>query len=218
MARRGFDGIPHPCRNSGARGRRRDTSRRRHDHLREPKNRTVSRRNAGTHCRSPRPRYLPSQCKSDNDGRHGIHWAQGRPCCTGCSYDQTLMRIRLLSAGDEPDLIAAAREFNDLELSAARAVELLSDPTFVMVIAETDDGELMARIYGHELRRLEQTDLFLYEVDTAERHRRKGAGRAMLDFISTLCRSRGYGEWFVPTECDNLAGNALYRSVGAIAE
>jgi GNAT superfamily N-acetyltransferase len=128
------------------------------------------------------------------------------------------MRVRLLLPGNETDLIAAAREFNDLELSQARAAEILSDPTFVMVVAETDDGELMARIYGHELRRLEQTDLFLYEIDTVERHRRKGAGRKMLEFISTLCRSRGYGEWFVPTECDNVAGNGLYRAVGAVAE
>lgn len=128
------------------------------------------------------------------------------------------MRVRLLKKGDEADLIAAAREFNELELSPARAAKILSDPTFLMVIAETDDGELMARVYGHELRRLDQTDLFLYEVDTAERHRRKGAGRAILNFISALCRSRGYGEWFVPTECDNEAGNALYRSAGANTE
>ncbi len=128
------------------------------------------------------------------------------------------MRVRLLRKGNEGDLIAAAREFNDLKLSRERAAEILSDPTFVMVIAETDKGELMARVYGHELRRLDQTDLFLYEVDTAEKHRRKGAGLAMLDFVSMLCRSRGYGEWFVPTECDNQAGNALYRSCGAIPE
>jgi GNAT superfamily N-acetyltransferase len=87
-----------------------------------------------------------------------------------------------------------------------------------MVIAETDEGELMARVYGHELRRLDQTDLFVYEVDTAERHQRKGAGRAMLEFVTSLCKARGYGEWFVPTECANEAGNALYRSVGGIAE
>jgi ribosomal protein S18 acetylase RimI-like enzyme len=128
------------------------------------------------------------------------------------------MRVRLLTPGDEAELIAAAREFNDLDLSHVRAAQILSDPTFVMVVAETDEGELMARVYGHELRRLDQTDLFLYEVDTVEKHRRKGAGRAMLDFISAFCRSRGYGEWFVLTECTNQAGNALYRSVGGTTE
>lgn len=128
------------------------------------------------------------------------------------------MRVRLLKKGDEADLIAAAREFNDLQLSHARASEILNDPTFVMVIAEADTGELMARIYGHELRRLDQTDLFLYEVDTNERHRRRGASRAILDFISSLCKSRGYGEWFVLTECANEAGNALYRSAGGVVE
>lgn len=128
------------------------------------------------------------------------------------------MRVRLLGPGDETDLIAASLAFNDLELPRARAAEILADPSFVMVIAETDTGELMARVYGHELRRLDQTDLFLYEVDTASRHRRNGAGRAILDFISALCKSRGYGEWFVLTECANEAGNALYRSAGGIVE
>jgi ribosomal protein S18 acetylase RimI-like enzyme len=128
------------------------------------------------------------------------------------------MRVRLLRLGDEADLIAAAREFNDLELSHPRAAEILRDPTFVMVVAETRDGELMARVYGHELRRLDQTDLFLYEVDTVEKHQRKGAGRAVLDFISELCKSRGYGEWFVLTECSNEAGNALYRAAGGKTE
>jgi GNAT superfamily N-acetyltransferase len=128
------------------------------------------------------------------------------------------MRVRLLTPGDEAVLIAAAREFNDLELSHTRAAEILCDPTFMMVVAETEEGELMARVYGYELRRLDQTDLFLYEVDTAERHQRKGAGRGILDFISALCKARGYGEWFVLTECSNAAGNALYRSAGGVVE
>jgi len=128
------------------------------------------------------------------------------------------MRVRLLVPGNETDLIGAARAFNDLDLSLERAMEILADSTFVMVVAETDEGELMARIYGHELRRLDQTDLFLYEVDTAERFQRNGAGRAILEFVTELCLSRRYGEWFVATECSNEAGNGLYRSVGAIAE
>jgi phosphatidylglycerophosphatase A len=87
-----------------------------------------------------------------------------------------------------------------------------------MVVAQTDAGELMGRVYGHVLDRLDQTDLFLYEVDVGEEHQRKGAGRAMLEFLTELCRARGYGEWFVLTEVSNAAGNGLYRSADAITE
>jgi aminoglycoside 3-N-acetyltransferase I len=128
------------------------------------------------------------------------------------------MRVRLLKGGDEPVLIAAARAFNDIEMTREHALRLLSDPTFVIVVAESDRGGLMGRIYGHVLNRLDQSDLFLYEVDVAESQRRKGAGRAMMDFLKTFCSERGYGEMFVPTECNNEEGNGLYRATGGITE
>jgi GNAT superfamily N-acetyltransferase len=128
------------------------------------------------------------------------------------------MRIQLLKKGDETALIAAAREFNEIAMPRARATELLADPAFVMVVAETESGELMGRIYGHVISRLDQSDLFLYEVDVVDAHRQKGTGRAMLEFLKDYCRQRKYGEMFVLTECDNIAGNALYLSAGAVAE
>ena len=45
---------------------------------------------------------------------------------------------------------------------------LLREPTYVMVVALTDDNEVMGRIYGNVLHRYEATDLLLYEVDVAE--------------------------------------------------
>ena len=128
------------------------------------------------------------------------------------------MKIRLLTPGDEAALIAAARHFNDLELSSGRATALLADPTFLMVVAEGDLGEPMGRVYGYVLHRLEQDDLFLYEVDVDEHHQKKGVGRAILDFVTDLSKKRGFGEWFVLTEVGNVAGNALYRSAGAVTE
>jgi len=128
------------------------------------------------------------------------------------------MRVRLLIAGDERTLMAAARDFNDLEISREKATALLEDPTFVMVVAESSHGELLGRIYGHILNRLDQSDLFLYEVDVAESARRKGAGRAMVDYLKAFCSERGFGEMFVPTECSNVEGNGLYRATGGITE
>lgn len=128
------------------------------------------------------------------------------------------MRVRLLIEGDERTLMAAARDFNDIEMSREKATLLLADPTFVMVVAESSHGELLGRIYGHVLNRLDQSDLFLYEVDVAESARRKGAGRAMVDYLKAFSSERGFGEMFVPTECSNVEGNGLYKATGGIAE
>ena len=128
------------------------------------------------------------------------------------------MNVRLLAPGDEDALIVAARQFNEIELPPALALALLRDPTFLMVVAHDENGTLLGRIYAHELRRLDQTDLFLYEVDVEDAHRRKGVCRAMLKYLGDLCVERGYGEMFVLTEVSNKAGNGVYRAAGSVLD
>jgi GNAT superfamily N-acetyltransferase len=128
------------------------------------------------------------------------------------------MEVRLLAPGDEALLARVAELFNEIALCEADAARLLADPTFVMVAALDDTREITGRIYGHVLRRLDQTDLFLYEVDVADRYHRQGVGRAMLDRLKELCRERRYGEMFVLTETSNEAGNGLYSAAGGVTE
>ncbi len=123
----------------------------------------------------------------------------------------------MLQPGDEALLIEATRLLGEAEVSPARAASLLADPSYVMVVA-LSGGEVMGRIYGYILRRPESDDLLLYEVDVLERHRRKGAARAMVDFFYDLCRQRGYGEMWVLTEESNAIARALYSSSGGIVE
>ena len=130
----------------------------------------------------------------------------------------TAMKVKLLRRGDERLLVRAVSLFNDEEISEQAAHALLNDATFVMVVALDDAGEIMGRIYGHILRRPTQSDLFLYEVDVDETHQRKGAGRAMLEYLKGFCAERGLAEMFVMTELDNVAGNGLYRSAGGTIE
>lgn len=128
------------------------------------------------------------------------------------------MDVRLLARGDEALLPRAAKLFNEIEMTRADAAALLGDPTFVMVAVLDEQNDIMGRIYGHVLRRLGQTDLFLYEVDVAETYRRRGVGRAMLAKLNSLCIERGYGEMFVLTELSNEEGNSLYRAAGGVTE
>ena len=128
------------------------------------------------------------------------------------------MDVRLLAQGDEKLLMAAAELFNGVVLQPADATARLADPSFVMVVALDDRGEMMGRVYGHVLNRLDVTDLFLHEVDVADEFRRRGAAAGMIDRLKVLCAERGYGEMFVPTEVSNQAGNGLYMAVGGITE
>lgn len=128
------------------------------------------------------------------------------------------MRIVLLKPGDE----ALMRQVEDLfypgALTAERAAMLLMEPTYVMVVALDDDGTPLGRIYGHVLHRFDASDLLLYEVDVHEAHYRKGAARAMVEFLEGLCAERRWREMWVLTELDNEAGNALYRTSGGMLE
>jgi GNAT superfamily N-acetyltransferase len=128
------------------------------------------------------------------------------------------VKIILLKPGDEELLLRAERVFNSEAPSPARCAMLLREPSYVMVVALTDDNEVMGRIYGNVLHRYVATDLLLYEVDVAEPHQRKGVGHAMLEYLKGLCDKRGYAEMWVLTELDNDAGNAVYRSAGGVLE
>lgn len=128
------------------------------------------------------------------------------------------MEVKLLAPGDEQLLIAAGELFNEVTVTRATATLRLADPTFVMVVALDETGQMMGRSYGHVLNRLDATDLFLYEVDVADEYQRRGAATAMIARLLALCSERGYAEMFVLTEVSNDAGNGLYTAAGAATE
>jgi GNAT superfamily N-acetyltransferase len=127
------------------------------------------------------------------------------------------MKVVLLKPGDEALLCRAEAVFNP-EPSLERAAMLLREPTYVMVVALGDGGEVMSRIYGNVLHRAESTDFLLYEVDTDEKHKRKGAARAIVDFLHALGRERGWTEMWVLTEVGNDEGNPFYEASGGNLE
>src|SRR5215472_17454011 len=128
------------------------------------------------------------------------------------------MEIKLLAPGDEDLLVTAADLFNEVAVRPKDAAIRLADPSFVMVVAIDAGGEMMGRIYGHVLNRIDVSDLFLYEVDVLDKFQRRGACSAMLERLKALCAERGYGEMFVLTEVSNDAGNGLYAAAGGVIE
>src|SRR5262249_122460 len=151
-------------------------------------------------------RCFAGQRESHHHRRPGLYRPPRRHCCSSHRHSQTpLMRIVLLKPGDEQLLCDAEAVFYGAKaLSRQPPAMLFRLPEFVMVAALDDDGPPMGRIYGHILHRWETSELLLYEVDTADQHQRKGAGKAMIEFLKELARQRGWRSlWVLTAHGDN---------------
>jgi ribosomal protein S18 acetylase RimI-like enzyme len=122
--------------------------------------------------------------------------------------------IRLLAPGDEE----VVRELATYD-GPGDPEALLADPRTLLLVA-FDGGRPVGFVLAHELPRRhgDPAKLFVYEVDVAETHRRRGIASALLARLSELARERGIRTGFVLTEPDNGPANALYRSVGGATD
>jgi aminoglycoside 3-N-acetyltransferase I len=75
-------------------------------------------------------------------------------------------------------------------------------------------------VLAHELPRRhgDRAKLFVYEVDVAESHQRRGIATALLARLTELARERGVRVGFVLADPGNGPANALYRSAGGATE
>jgi ribosomal protein S18 acetylase RimI-like enzyme len=126
------------------------------------------------------------------------------------------MDIRILRPGDEDLLIEAVELADEGPLSRERAAAHLADADLVNVVA-VEDGRAVGFIYGHVLRRFEATSFFIYSVDTAPSHQRRGYASAMLAALGELGRQGRWDEMFVFTNRGNAAAMALYASAGGVS-
>ena len=118
--------------------------------------------------------------------------------------------IRLLAPGDE-DVVRELATYD----GPGDPEALLADPRTLMLVAF--DGERpIGFVLSHELPRRhgDRAKLFVYEVEVADSHQRRGIASALLARLRDLARERGVRTGFVLAEPDNGPANALYRSVG----
>ena len=120
------------------------------------------------------------------------------------------IELRLLQPGDE-NVVHALRTYD----GHGDPEGLLADPRTLVLVA-FDDERPIGFVLAHELSRRhgDRSKLFVYEVDVAESHQRRGIGKALLARLEEIARERGIRVGFVLTEPDNNAGNALYASAG----
>jgi ribosomal protein S18 acetylase RimI-like enzyme len=120
------------------------------------------------------------------------------------------IEIRSLRPGDE----SVVRELATYDGSGDPQA-LLADPRTLMLVA-LDGEQPVGFVLAHELPRRhgDRSKLFVYEVDVAESHQRRGIGKALLARLAELARERGIRVGFVLTDHDNVPANALYGSAG----
>ncbi len=122
------------------------------------------------------------------------------------------MTLQLLGPGDEAVVrsLATYRALTDEEAHA-----FLADDRTLMVVARDGDA-CVGFVYGYVLRRRhgDALQLFVYELDVAESHRRRGIGTALMRELARLARERGVRRGFVLTNASNEPAMALYRSLG----
>lgn len=126
------------------------------------------------------------------------------------------MEARILGPEDEAVLIAAALADEELAIPPERARRLLTDPLWVAAVAL--DPEPVGLAYGHVLRLLDADSLLLYSIGVAGAHRRKGAGRAMIEALKRYCQARALFEMWVLTNRSNGPAMRLYASAGGYQE
>ncbi|MDP8929889.1 MAG: GNAT family N-acetyltransferase [Actinomycetota bacterium] len=119
-----------------------------------------------------------------------------------------------LGCGDEEVVLAGSDLFDAPPREEWTTKFLTSEGHHLLVAFEQDRP--VAFISGVETTHPDKgTEMFLYELSVHPEHRRRGIGKALVDSLADLARSRGcYGMW-VGTEPDNAAALATYRAAGA---
>lgn len=126
------------------------------------------------------------------------------------------MQLRRLKS-DDTDLAQIAAELNagDNEISVktfteASLREFLSDANRFYLIA-TIDGEIAGALHGYNnVHPAGVNYLYVDEVDTIKKFRRRGVATAMMKEALMIARDYGADELWLGTEHDNEPAKALY--------
>ena len=128
------------------------------------------------------------------------------------------MVIRVNASPTADDVRAAAHLFDDPPDEVATDA-FLGDERHHLLIALVDDNPA-GFVSAVELLHPDKArpEMFLYELGTDERYRRRGVASALLASLVRICRARGCGEMFVLTDDSNEAAIAAYQKSGAVRE
>jgi aminoglycoside 3-N-acetyltransferase I len=129
------------------------------------------------------------------------------------------MNAKQLGTNDVALLVSTVRRFKGREISAKHAHSFLTDPRHFVIVAEVA-GEPVGFLLAYRLERMDRPSakMFIYEMEVAGPHRRKGIGTSLIAAIREIVRRDGLMNAFVLTNHSNEAAVAFYKSTGARIE
>jgi aminoglycoside 3-N-acetyltransferase I len=126
------------------------------------------------------------------------------------------MRIRRLDVSDAELAVATVREFKGRSVSTADAEAFLADSKHYLVVAD-DLGAPAGFLLAYRLNRIDRPSakLFIYELEVAERYRRRKVATSIVSLINDIARRERLMNAFVLTNHSNAGAVAFYKSTGA---
>ena len=115
----------------------------------------------------------------------------------------------------EDESYATERAPDDAYLSS-----LLRDPTCIVLVAQTAEGDVVGGLIAYELRKFEQvrSEIYLYDLAVNAAHRRCGIATALIGQLRTI--AAGVGAWviFVQADAVDTGAVALYTQLSCQVE
>lgn len=123
--------------------------------------------------------------------------------------------IKILNCDDVDILSNIDPDVFDDSLNIPRFEEFLADLRHHLVVAIANDqvvGFVSAVHYVHPDKPC--PELWINEVGVAEKYRRQGLGKRLMNAVFEIARELGCAEAWVLTEQENIAAMNLYSAVG----
>lgn len=128
--------------------------------------------------------------------------------------DPLPVEIRRLGAGDD-EKVRDARALFDGDPQTEATRRFLAEQTHHLLVAYDEGGQPVGFVTGVETIHPDKgTEMFLYELAVAELTRRRGVGRALVDALAALARSRRCYSMWVLADAGNDAALKTYAAAG----
>jgi aminoglycoside 3-N-acetyltransferase I len=93
---------------------------------------------------------------------------------------------------------------------------LLGKPHFIVLVAMTEENEIVGGLAAYVLEKFEQDrrEIYIYDLAVAEPHRRRGIATRLINELQSLAKERQAYIIFVQADLDDTPAIKLYEKLG----